>query len=127
MASRNGKQLLGVIHYADACGRDSPFTIHNLIWPMTFEQFQQSLSQSSPPSAISRHLESLWYDAKGDWEQSHNIIQDINDRNASWIHAYLHRKEGDLWNADYWYNRAGKKRPSITLDEEWEGIVRQIV
>ena len=94
---------------------------------MTFEQFQQSLSKSSPPSTISKHLESLWYDGKGDWEQSHNIIQDINDSKASWIHAYLHRKEGDIWNADYWYNQAGKKRPATSLEEEWEEIVRKII
>ena len=94
---------------------------------MTFEQFQQSLSQSSPPPAISKHLESLWYDAKGDWEQSHNIIQEINDSDASWIHAYLHRKEGDTWNADYWYSRAGKTRPAITLEAEWEKIVKRIL
>ena len=94
---------------------------------MTFEQFQQSLSQSSPPPAISKHLESLWYDAKGDWEQSHNIIQEINDSDASWIHAYLHRKEGDTWNADYWYSRAGKTRPGITLEAEWEKIVKRII
>ena len=94
---------------------------------MTFEQFQQSLSQTSPPSSISKHLESLWYDGKGDWEQSHNIIQDINDSNASWIHAYLHRKEGDIWNADYWYQRSGKKRPNISLMEEWEAIVKTLL
>lgn len=102
------------------------FIHHSLFLLMTFEQFQQSLSQSSPPSAISEHLKALWYDGKGDWEQSHNIIQDINDMNASWIHAYLHRKEGDIWNADYWYNRAGKKRPSISLDEEWEVITKKL-
>ena len=94
---------------------------------MTFDQFQESLSQSHPPPGISRHLESLWYDAKKDWEQSHNIIQDINDSKASWIHAYLHRKEGDIWNADYWYNKAGKKRPPVTLDTEWEEIVRNMI
>src|SRR4030095_1697032 len=90
--------------------------------PMTFEQFQQSLSKSSPPSTISKHLESLWYAGKGDWEQSHNIIQDINDSDASWIHAYLHRKEGDHWNADYWYRRANRKMPSVSLEDEWKSI-----
>jgi len=72
-------------------------------------------------------MESLWYDGKGNWEQSHNIIQDINDSNASWIHAYLHRKEGDNWNADYWYNKAGKKRPDTILEKEWEDIVRKMI
>ena len=94
---------------------------------MTFEQFQQSLSQPSPPSAISEHLKALWYDSKEDWEQSHNIIQDIGDTDAARIHAYLHRKEGDIGNADYWYRRAGKKRPAITLEEEWKVIVMELL
>jgi len=94
---------------------------------MTFEQFQQSLSLSLPPSAMSDHLKALWYDAKENWEQSHTIIQDIEDTNAAWIHAYLHRKEGDIWNADYWYSKAGKKRPSTTSEEEWGSIVRKLL
>ena len=91
---------------------------------MTFNQFKESLALGSPPPGISEYLQSLWYDAKGDWDKSHTIIQDIEDNNASWIHAYLHRKEGDIGNADYWYRRAGKKRPSVTLEEEWEDIVK---
>ena len=90
---------------------------------MTFEQFQKSLSLASPPSTVSDHLKALWYDAKGDWQQSHNIIQDIEDASAALIHAYLHRKEGDIGNADYWYRRAGRKRPASTLQEEWKDIV----
>jgi len=76
------------------------------------------------PVKIPVYLQSLWYDGKGDWEQSHTIIQDVDDKNAAWIHAYLHRKEGDTGNADYWYRRAGKKRPAISLQEEWEELVK---
>jgi len=94
---------------------------------MDFEQFQQSLKLSSPPSAVSGHLKALWYDAKGNWDQSHSIIQDIEDDDAAWIHAYLHRKEGDTGNADYWYRRAGKKRPSVSLELEWENIVADLI
>ena len=94
---------------------------------MDLEQFQQSLSHSTPPSTISDHLKALWYDAKDDWQQSHNIIQDINDDNAAWIHAYLHRKEADIGNADYWYRRAGRKRPASTLQEEWAEIVSALI
>jgi hypothetical protein len=90
---------------------------------MNFSTFKDSLSKSSPPANISVYLESLWFDGKGDWDKSHTIIQDVEDKNASWIHAYLHRKEGDTGNADYWYNKAGKKRPSVSLDEEWEQMV----
>lgn len=92
---------------------------------MTFEEFKTSLSDAAPP-AVSAHLKALWFDARGDWEGSHDIVQEITDNNASWIHAYLHRKEGDNWNADYWYQRAGKKRPNIPLQEEWEVIAKAL-
>jgi len=105
----------------------SPFQQAGLFLLMTFEQFQQSLSQSSPPSIVTDHLKALWYDAKGNWEESHNIVQDIGDANAAWIHAYLHRKEGDIGNADYWYSRAGKKRPAASLEQEWENIATALI
>jgi len=91
---------------------------------MNLEEFRQTLSLQEPPQDISVYLQSLWHDAKGDWERSHTIIQEINDPTAAWIHAYLHRKEGDIGNADYWYHRAGKIRPSMTLDQEWQAITR---
>ena len=94
---------------------------------MNFDQFKESLSLSLPPSGISDHLKALGYDGKGDWQQSHDIIQDIDDTNAAWIHAYLHRKEGDIWNADYWYGKAGKKRPTISLQQEWEMITNELI
>jgi hypothetical protein len=91
---------------------------------MNLESFKSTITSIQPPKNLSPYLESLWYDAKGDWDKAHLIIQDIADKNASWIHAYLHRKEGDIWNADYWYQKAGKKRPGFTLDEEWDQLVR---
>jgi hypothetical protein len=94
---------------------------------MTFDQFKESLSSDFPPGSISDYLKALWYDAKNDWEKAHNIIQDIEDKTASWIHAYLHRKEGDTGNADYWYHRAGRKRPVISLQEEWDDIVKALL
>jgi hypothetical protein len=94
---------------------------------MTFEEFQNSLSASSPSGDLSGYLRSLWYDAKGDWNRSHDIIQNIEDPTAAWIHAYLHRKEGDIGNADYWYRRAGKSRPGKTLEEEWNSIVEALL
>ena len=94
---------------------------------MTFEQFRETIGASAPPSSVSDHLKALWYDAKDDWEQSHTIIQDIEDADAAWIHAYLHRKEGDIGNADYWYRRAGRKRTSESLEQEWENIVATLI
>jgi len=89
---------------------------------MDLQLFKQSLSSPQPPSGTSVYLLALWEDGKGNWEQSHNLIQDLTDKTAAWIHAYLHRKEGDIWNADYWYSKAGRKRPSVSLEEEWETI-----
>ncbi|MBK9103523.1 MAG: hypothetical protein IPL92_02925 [Saprospiraceae bacterium] len=90
---------------------------------MTIEEFNSSLQHSTPPPGLTPLLLALWYDAKGDWHKSHAIIQDIESKEAALIHAYLHRKEGDLWNADYWYQRAGSKRPENTLKKEWENLV----
>ncbi len=94
---------------------------------MTFEQFSELSGSSSTPPSASPYLKALWYDAKNDWEMAHTTIQDIDDSHAAWIHAYLHRKEGDIGNADYWYRPAGKKRPSSTLKEEWEEIARAVI
>ena len=90
---------------------------------MTHTDFLESLKANELPSTLSVYLQALWHDAKGNWKKAHELIQDLPDKTASWIHAYLHRKEGDTWNADYWYSKAGKKRPSISLEEEWDHIV----
>ena len=89
---------------------------------MNLTTFKETLSDSHPPPSLSIYATALWYDAKGDWDKAHQLIQDLTDKNAAWIHAYLHRKEGDTWNADYWYHRAGRKRPATSLTEEWEEI-----
>ena len=94
---------------------------------MNLSSFKESLLNSEPPQNTSVYLKALWYDAKGEWEKAHKLIQDVEDKNASWIHAYLHRKEGDTVNADYWYNSAGKKRPSVSLEEEWEQILTALL
>ncbi|WP_210487703.1 hypothetical protein [Rufibacter aurantiacus] len=94
---------------------------------MDFTTFQQSISAPMPPAGASVYLQALWHDAQNNWKEAHELIQDLPDKNAAWIHAYLHRKEGDLWNADYWYNRAGQKRPSGTLQEEWEQLVKAVL
>ena len=88
--------------------------------------FKKTLSDNEPPQEASVYLQALWYDARNDWNKSHQLIQDIDNKDAAWIHAYLHRKEGDITNADYWYRRAGKIRPSATLENEWEEIVSQL-
>lgn len=91
---------------------------------MSFEEFLQQLSASAPDPGWSPLLKGLWYDANGDWDQSHRIVQDIHTPEAARIHAYLHRKEGDIGNADYWYSLSGTKRKDWTLEEEWNYLVK---
>ena len=81
---------------------------------MKFDGFKESLAQEKIPAGLNEYLQALWYDAKGDWNKAHHIIKDIENKNAAWVHAYLHRKEGDISNADYWYHRAGRKKPALT-------------
>ena len=87
------------------------------------KSFQESLANASPETHLSVYLKSLWFDAKGDWDQAHALIDQLPGADAAWLHAYLHRKEGDIWNADYWYARAKKSRPSCSLEEEWANLV----
>jgi hypothetical protein len=84
-------------------------------------------SQTELPKNLPQLLQAMWYDHQGNWEASHNIAQEINSREGSWVHAYLHRKEGDQSNAMYWYHLAGKNMPSITLEKEWEEIVKALL
>ena len=90
---------------------------------MTLSDFRASLTSTSPPAGVSAPLLALWHDGRGDWDAAHRVAQDIDDANGSWIHAYLHRKEGDAGNAAYWYRRAGKPVATVSLDAEWEQIV----
>jgi hypothetical protein len=94
---------------------------------MTPDEFYKSLSQQLPPVHLSPFLEALWYDRKGNWEKAHSIAQEIHSLNGSWIHAYLHRKEGDTGNASYWYHMADKPYPTVELDEEWEQLVERFL
>lgn len=94
---------------------------------MDFASFKKTLSEKTPPKNSSVYLEALWYDEKGNWNKSHELIQDLPGTTAARIHAYLHRKEGDIWNADYWYQRAGIKRPAISLQEEWDLLVAELI
>ena len=94
---------------------------------MTVEDFKASLASAEPPASLAPLLEALWHDARGDWERAHHITQEIESTDAAWVHAYLHRKEGDLSNASYWYRRAGKSVASDALDREWEAIVRALL
>ena len=94
---------------------------------MTLDEFRQSLSESHPPAGLTFALAGLWWDAKGDWTRAHESAQQDEGRDGSWVHAYLHRKEGDQSNAAYWYSRAGKPVCRESLDAEWMSIATTLV
>jgi hypothetical protein len=94
---------------------------------MTLAEFRNSLSQDEAPQDLSRALEGLWWDAKGNWQRAHESAQQDEGPAGSWVHAYLHRKEGDLSNANYWYNRAQRPEPKISLQQEWQAITEALL
>jgi hypothetical protein len=94
---------------------------------MTLEDFEASIEAASPSAELSAALRALWWDARGDWNKAHEAAQSADDAASAWVHAYLHRKEGDLSNAAYWYRRAGREMSRGTLVEEWRMIVRALL
>jgi hypothetical protein len=92
--------------------------------PMTIEEFQKAADE---PAGLTPALRALWRDASGDWDGAHRIAQDDDSREAAWVHAYLHRKEGDISNARYWYARAGKAAHAGSLEEEWRDIASELL
>jgi hypothetical protein len=89
---------------------------------MNLTEFQLSQNQSTPPAGLSLALQALWFEAKGDWGKAHELAQEDGGSEGDWVHAYLHRKEGDASNARYWYSRAGKPVYAGSLEEEWAAI-----
>ena len=89
---------------------------------MTLTEFRDSTKGTEPPAGLTPALAALWHDARGDWDLAHGTAQDIDGPEGAWIHAYLHRKEGDLTNAGYWYRRAGKAEFGGSLEAEWASI-----
>ena len=88
-----------------------------------YTEFQNTLEADFPHKDWPDGLKSLWHEAKGDWEASHNIAQDMHSELGNWIHGYLHRKEGDEWNAGYWYRQANRPFPKLSLEEELKELV----
>lgn len=94
---------------------------------MTYDEFILTIETDEQPSNLPLYIQALWWDAKGSWDKAHSLIDSLDDKNSCRVHAYLHRKEGDIWNADYWYRRANAQRPSVSLDEEWKDITMQLL
>ncbi|MGY3615822.1 hypothetical protein [Bradyrhizobium sp. USDA 10063] len=89
--------------------------------------FRASLKDDAPEPSLSPPLAALWWAAKGNWDKAHRIVQDESTAEAAWVHAYLHRVEGDLGNASYWYRQAGKPVAKDGLEAEWERIVSALL
>jgi hypothetical protein len=94
---------------------------------MTLTEFRESLRQAAPPAGVSAALAALWHDARGDWNAAHGAAQAVEDASGAWVHAYLHRKEGDHGNAAYWYRRAGQPVATDSFDAEWSRIAAALL
>jgi hypothetical protein len=94
---------------------------------MNLAEFRRALSRRAAPGGLSPELTALWWSAKGDWNKAHDIVMDASGREAAWIHAYLHRLEGDLDNARYWYAQAGRAPATGPLEAEWDDIVASLL
>ena len=94
---------------------------------MTFDEFLKTIDEEQPPTGLPDTLRSLWWDKKGNWDTAHTIAQEIPTQQGSAVHAYLHREEGVMWNADYWYSRAGRERPDTPLEEEWRLLAEEML
>lgn len=94
---------------------------------MTVDDFRASLDQAAPPAGVSLALQALWYDGKGNWARAHEVAQEDTSADGSWVHAYLHRVEGDLGNAAYWYRRAGRPTATNDLTDEWQATVTELL
>lgn len=93
---------------------------------MTFQEFRTAAGSPQPPEGLAGPLLALWQDRQDDWHGAHQTVQEDASAAAAWVHAYLHRKEGDLSNAGYWYQRAGKPAASGSLESEWEELARAL-
>jgi hypothetical protein len=94
---------------------------------VTLTDFKRSLQQHQPPTGSAPALAALWWLKKGDWARAHEIVMEADDADAAWVHAHLHRVEGDLSNAQYWYRQARKPTADATLDEEWEAVATALL
>jgi hypothetical protein len=94
---------------------------------MTFDELRRSLAETEPPAGLSPALQALWWQGRGDWEQAHRLAQAGGGADGAWVHAHLHRVEGDLANAAYWYRRAGRPVAGSPLEDEWAAIARALL
>ncbi len=94
---------------------------------MTLDDFRKSLPYGVPPPGLSRALEALWHTANGAWDAAHSLVQSGSGQDKAWVHAHLHRIEGDLPNAAYWYRRADRPNCDDPLEQEWTDITENLL
>lgn len=94
---------------------------------MTLAGFERSLARPKPPAGLASALLALWWAAKDDWDTAHKIVMDEAGADCAWVHAYLHRAEGDLGNARYWYAQAGRPAAAGALQAEWQAIAGALI
>ncbi|HEX9615461.1 MAG TPA: hypothetical protein VGA55_08130 [Bacteroidota bacterium] len=94
---------------------------------MTLSDLQMSLSSPEPPTGLTVPLLGLWYAAKGDWDKAHKTVQDDTTPESAWVHAHLHKQEGDISNANYWYAKSPRNTSRLTLQEEWREIAGRLL
>lgn len=94
---------------------------------MNLAEFEQSLEEEAPPAGLPPLLQALWHERRGDWARAHQIAQDVPGKDAAWVHAYLHRREGDPGNAAYWYRQAGRPVNRGDMDQEWRTIAEALL
>ncbi len=94
---------------------------------MTPAEFERTVAKDAPPAGVGAALRALWWARKGDWDKAHAIVMEADDRNAAWVHAYLHRAEGDLGNAAYWYRQARRPVATGALEAEWGAMVAALL
>ena len=94
---------------------------------MALAEFQRTLAAKTAPRGLAPPLVALWWAHKGDWDKAHKIVMDETGRDAAWVHAYLHRIEGDLGNAGYWYRQAGQAAAKDSLEAEWQRIAATLL
>ena len=94
---------------------------------MSPAEFRASVAEEAPRIGLSAPLAALWWDAKGDWTRAHALVDELETAHGMAVHAYLHRKEGQASNAEYWYQRAGRKFHRPTLEAEWQALVEALL
>jgi hypothetical protein len=94
---------------------------------MTLADFRRSVSNAAPRAGVGAAVQALWWAAKGDWARAHALVMDDPGKDCAWVHAYLHRLEGDLGNAGYWYRQAGQVAAKDSLQAEWQRIAATLL